>query len=155
MKSVARKSCGTSDVPLLPDSSGEFHDSFVPSETAGPLVLSTNVMSEAFSVKRLPGSRDHKGSHDYVWKRVFSRGSNVLFDGLRQKKATANEHHPPSGGKRRWENGVMDEEKSLHQKAREICITEDTESINLEWFDKKKLNRTKNGARCLLQGWRS
>ena len=42
-------------VPLLPESFfWEFHDSFVPSETAGPLIFSTNV---TFSVKRLPGSR--------------------------------------------------------------------------------------------------
>ena len=38
-------------VPLL------FHDSFVPSETAGPLAFSANVTNEAFSVKRLPGPR--------------------------------------------------------------------------------------------------
>ena len=44
-------------VPLPPDSFWEFHDSFVPSETVGPLVFSTNVMNETFSVKRLPGSR--------------------------------------------------------------------------------------------------
>ena len=44
-------------VPLLPDSSWEFQDSFVPSETAGPLVFSTSVTNEAFSVRRLQGSR--------------------------------------------------------------------------------------------------
>ena len=35
-------------VPLLPDLSWEFHDSFVFLETAGPRVFSTNVMNEAF-----------------------------------------------------------------------------------------------------------
>ena len=41
-------------VPLLPDSSWEFDDTFVPSEAAGPAVFPTNVTSKAFSVKRLP-----------------------------------------------------------------------------------------------------
>ena len=45
----------------------------------------------------------------------------------------------------------MDVEESLHQKPREVCITEDTESIDLEWFENTKLNRVKNGIRCLLQ----
>ena len=44
-------------VALLPDSSWEFHDSCVPSETAGPLVFLTSVTNDACSVKRLPGSR--------------------------------------------------------------------------------------------------
>ena len=44
-------------VPLLPESFWEFHDSFVPSETTGPMVFSTNVTNETLSVKRLPGSR--------------------------------------------------------------------------------------------------
>ena len=47
-------------VPLLPDKSWEFHDSFVPSERAGPLVFfffSANDIRVAFSVKRLQGSR--------------------------------------------------------------------------------------------------
>ena len=44
-------------VPRLPDSSWEFDDTFRRSEAAGPLVFSTNVTLEAFSVKRLPGSR--------------------------------------------------------------------------------------------------
>ena len=44
-------------VPLLPDTSSEFHDSFTPSETAGPMIFSANVMNEAFSVTRTPGSR--------------------------------------------------------------------------------------------------
>ena len=44
-------------VPLLLESFWEFHGSFVPSETAGSLAFSTNVMNETLSVKRLPGSR--------------------------------------------------------------------------------------------------
>ena len=49
------------------------------------------------------------------------------------------------------ESDVMDAEGSLYQKQREVCITEDTESIDLEWFENTKLNRVKNGTRCLLQ----
>ena len=39
-------------VPLLPDSSWEFDDTFVPADAAGPLVFAAYVTSEAFSVKR-------------------------------------------------------------------------------------------------------
>ena len=49
------------------------------------------------------------------------------------------------------ENVVMDAEGSLHQKPRDACITKDTASIDLEWFENTKLNRVKNGTRCLLQ----
>ena len=45
---------------------------------------------------------------------------------------------------------LKDAEGSLHQKPREVCITEDTESIDLRWFDNTKSNRVKNGTRCLL-----
>ena len=45
----------------------------------------------------------------------------------------------------------MDAEGSLHQKPREACVAEDTESIDLGWFENTKLNRVKNGTRCLLQ----
>ena len=45
----------------------------------------------------------------------------------------------------------MDVEDSLHQKPREVCITEETESIDLGWFDNTELNRVKNETRCLLQ----
>ena len=37
----------------------------------------------------------------------------------------------------------MDVEESLHHEPREVCITEDTESIDLAWFEDKKLNRVK------------
>ena len=43
------------------------------------------------------------------------------------------------------ENVVMDVEESLHQKPREACISEDTDSIDLGWFENTKLNRLKNG----------
>ena len=53
------------------------------------------------------------------------------------------------------ENDVMDVEVSLHHEPREVCITvcitEDTESIDLAWFEDKKLNRVVNGTRRLLQ----
>ena len=42
------------------------------------------------------------------------------------------------------ESGVMDVEESLHQKPREACISEDTDSIDLAWFENTKLNRMKN-----------
>ena len=45
----------------------------------------------------------------------------------------------------------MDAQSSLHQKPREACITEDIESVDLGWFENTKLNRVKNGTRCLLQ----
>ena len=47
----------------------------------------------------------------------------------------------------------MDAEGSLHQKPREVCFTEDTESesIDLGWFENTELNRVKNCTRCLLQ----
>ena len=46
------------------------------------------------------------------------------------------------------ESDVMDAEGSLHQKSNDVCITEDAESIDLWWT---KLNRVKNGTRCLVQ----
>ena len=49
------------------------------------------------------------------------------------------------------ESDVMDAEGSPRQKPREVCSTEDTESIDLGWFENTKLNRVKNGTRCLLQ----
>ena len=45
----------------------------------------------------------------------------------------------------------MDVEESLHQKPRDACIAKDTASIDLVWFENTKLNRVKNGTRCLLQ----
>ena len=66
-------------VPLLPDSSWEFDDTFVPSEAAGPLVFPTNVMSDAFSVKRLPGSRNIRDLMITSGRRAC-QGSIVLSD---------------------------------------------------------------------------
>ena len=143
-------------VPLLPESFREFHDSFVPSETAGPIFFSTNAMKETFSVKRLPGSRTIRdlmitsgGGHFKDLHRTFRR--------LRQKKplrmnknlklrkncAEGSLHQKPRDVCAIEE--VMDAEISLHQKPREVCITEDTQCINT------KLNCVKNGTRCLLQ----
>ena len=65
---MERKSCGTSD--------WEIHDSFVPSETLRDLsffFFSTNVMSEEFSVKRLPGSRTVRDLMISSEKRSFQR----------------------------------------------------------------------------------
>ena len=99
--------------PLLPDSSWEFLDSFVP--------------SEAFSVKRLPDLMITSG------KGSFQR-LHRTFRRLRQKKASANEQDSQVG-EELMENDVMDAEGSLHQKPREACITEHTESIDLVWFE--------------------
>ena len=66
--------------PLLPDSSWEFGDTFVPSEAAGPLVFSTNVTSEEFSVKRLPGSRTIRDLMIASGKGSFQRLHRTFFD---------------------------------------------------------------------------
>ena len=88
------------------------------------------------------------------------------FRRLRQRKATANEQNSQEEEKvmesdvmdaegslhqKPRDSDVMDAEGSLHQKPREVCITEDTVSIDLGWFENTKLNRVKNGTRCLLQ----
>ena len=49
------------------------------------------------------------------------------------------------------ENNVINEEGSVHQKPREVCITEDNEFIDLEWFVNTKLDRVKNNTQHLLQ----
>ena len=72
-------------LPLLPDSSWEFDDTFASSEAAGPLVFSTNVTREAFSVKRLPGVTDHSRPHDYVWIRVISKAPSYFSTFLVRK----------------------------------------------------------------------
>ena len=78
-------------VPLLPDSSWEFHDSFLPSGTAGPLVFLANVTNEAFSVKPLQGSRTIRDLMISSGKGSFQR-LHRTFRLLRQKKTTASEH---------------------------------------------------------------
>ena len=106
-------------------------------------------MSEAFSVKRLPGSRTARDLMITSGKGSFQR-LHRTFRRLRQKKATANEQDPQIE-EETLENDVMDVEESLHQKPREVCLTEDTESIDLGWFENTKLHRVKNDTRCLLQ----
>ena len=101
----------------------EFHDSFVPSETAGPLVFSTNVMNETFSVKGLPGSRTIRDLMITSGRRSFQR-LHVTFRRLRQKRATANEQESQIE-EETMEIDVMDAEGSLHQKPRDVCDTEE------------------------------
>ena len=129
------------------------------------LFFSTNVMSEAFSAKRLPGSRTGRELMISSGKGSFQRLHRPLRC-LREKTATANEQDSQveeemmenvvmdaegSLHQKSRESDLMDDEDSLHQKPREVCITEDTESIDLGWFDNTKLNRVKNGTQCLLQ----
>ena len=72
-------------VPLLPESFWEFHGSFVPSDTAEPLVFSANVMNETFSVKRLPGSRTILDLM-FTSGRVSFQRLHRAFRRLRQKR---------------------------------------------------------------------
>ena len=136
-------------VPLLPESSWELHDSFVPSETAGPPVFSANVTNEAFYVKRLQGSRTTRDVMISSGKGSFQRLRRT-FRRLRQKRTTASEQDSQVE-EEVMENDAMDAESSLHQKPRDASITENTASIDFGWFENTKLNRVKNGTRCLLQ----
>ena len=138
-------------VPLLPDSSWEFHDSFVPSETPGPLIFSANVTNEACSVKRLPGSRTIRDVMITSGRGSFQR-LHRAFRRFREKQAAANEHNSQVE-EERMENDVMAAAGSLHQKPREVCITEDTASIDLGWFENTKLNRVKNGTLDVCYRW--
>ena len=63
---------------------------------------------------------------------------------LRQKKVTVNEHDSRVE-EEMMESDVVDAECSLHQKPREACISEDTDSIDLGWFENTKLNRFGGG----------
>ena len=72
-------------VPVLLDSSWEFHDSFVPSETAGPPFFSASVTSEALSVKRVQGSRSIRDLMITSGIGPFQR-SMELSNVLRQKR---------------------------------------------------------------------
>ena len=69
-------------VPLLPESFWECHDLFVASETAGPMVSSTN---GTFSVKRLPGSRTRRDLMTTSGRGSFQR-LHRTFRRLSQKK---------------------------------------------------------------------
>ena len=73
-------------VPLLPDSSWEFDDTFLPSEAAAPLVFSTNGTLEAFSVRRLPGSRTVRGLMITSGKGLFKGSIVLLFLRTRDKR---------------------------------------------------------------------
>ena len=155
-------------VPMLPESFWEFHDSFVPSETAGPLVFWTNVTNETYSVKRLPGSRTIRGLAIMSGRRSFQRLHRTSRR-LRQKRRAADEQESQIE-EEMMESDLMDAEGSLHQRPRDVCDTEavmndegslhqtnevctveDAEPIDLGWFENTKLNRVKNGTRCLLQ----
>ena len=46
-------------------------------------------------------------------------------------------------------------EGALHQKPREVCITEDTESIDLGWFENTKWNHVKNDTTKFVTSGRS
>ena len=96
-------------VPLLPDTSWEFHDSFVPPETAGRLVFSANVTNEVFSVKRLQGSRTIRDLMISSGKGSFQR-LHRTFRGLRQKRTTASEQDSQVE-EEVMENVVMDAER--------------------------------------------
>ena len=126
-------------------------------------------MNEAFSVKRLQGLRtirdlviaSEKGSCQRL-HRTFRR--------LRQKRDTANEqdsqvqeevmenvvmaaecflHQKPR------ECDVMDVEESLHQKPREVCISEDTECIDLGVVRKHEVESCEKRHSITVTGWRS
>ena len=102
-------------VPLLPDSSSEFDDTFVPSEAAGPLV---------FLVKRdaggLPGSRT-------IRDLMITSGDGSLqklhrtFRRFRQIKATESQHDSQVQ-KRRMESDVVGADGTLHRKPRKVSL---------------------------------
>ena len=75
-------------------------------------------------------------------KKVFVKGSIVLFRRFRQKEATETEHNSQVQ-KGPMESDATDADGTLHRKPREVCITEDIESIDLEWFENTKRNRAK------------
>ena len=76
--------------------------------------------------------------------------SIALFDVCVRKGQLPNEQESQIE-EETMESDVMDAEGSLHQKSNEVCITEDAQSIDLVWLENTKLNRVKNGTRCLLQ----
>ena len=100
-------------------------------------------------MRRLPGSRSIRDLIISSGKGPFQR-LHRTFRRLRQKKATANEQDFQVE-EEVMESAVMEAEETVQQKPREVSITEDTESIELGWFENTKLNRVKIGTRCLLQ----
>ena len=142
-------------VPLLPESFWEFHDSFIPSETAGPLAISTNVTNETFPVKRSPRPRTIRDLTITSERGSLQRDSIALVD-VRVRKEPLWVSKNLKLRKKMMESDVMNDKGSLHQKTNEVCIMEDAESIVLGWFENTKLSRVNNGSRCLLQvDWES
>ena len=113
------------------------------------LFFLANVTNEAFSVKRLQGSRTIRNLMISPGKGSFQR-LHRTFRRLRQKRTNASEQDSQVE-EGVMENVVIDVEESLHQKPRDACIAEDTATIDLGLFENTKLNRVKNGTRCLLQ----
>ena len=120
---LRRSRAGHLMVPLLPDSTWECHDLFVPSEFAGPLVFSTYLMNQTFSVKRLPGSRTIRDLMIASGRGSFQR-LHRAFRRLRQTRATGNEHDFLKR-EEKMESDLMDAEGSLHQKPRDVCVIEE------------------------------
>ena len=77
-------------------------------------------------MKRLQGSRTIRDLMISSGKGSFHHRT---FRRLRQKRTTSEQDS--QGEEEVMENVVMDAESSLHQKPREVCITEDAASINL------------------------
>ena len=164
---VLRESrAGHSMVPLLPEMSWEnFMIRLSHRKQLDLLFFSANVMSEAFSVLRLQGSRTIRDVMISSGERSCQR-LHRTFRRLRQKRDTANEQEfqvkeevvenvvmdaESFLDQKPHKCDVMDVEESLHQKPREVCISADTASIDLVWIENTKLNRVKNGTRCLIQ----
>ena len=155
-------------VPLLPDSSWEFHDSFVPSETAGPLVFAANLTNEALSVKRLQGPRTIRDLMISSGEGSFQRHHRT-FRRLRQKRTPASEQDSQveeevmendvmnaesSLHQKPRECDVIDVEESLHQKPRNACIAEDTATIDLGCLEKHEVQSCEKRHLMFVAGWR-
>ena len=125
-------------VQLLPDSSWEFGDTF--HRRLRELCFLDACNERGIFSETIARITDHSRPHDCIWKRVIPKAPSYFFLRLRQKKASANEHDSQVE-EEVMQSDVMDAEGSLHQKPR---ITEDTESIDLRWFDNTKSNRVKN-----------
>ena len=93
---------------------------------------------ETFSVKLLPGLKTIRDLSSIVFCDVCDR-KKPLKVGIPLKVEGS------------IQSDVIHVEDSLLQKPREVCITEDTESFDLGWFENTKLNRVKNDTRSLLQ----
>ena len=89
------------------------------------------------SSRRIPGSRIIRDLMITSVQESFQRLHRTSRR-LRRKKATESEHDSQAA-EEPMESDVMDAEGSLYQKPQEVCITEDTESIDLGWFEHTKL----------------